>query len=504
MSLLEIENLTHSYGDHLLYKNVSFALNPGEHIGIVGQNGSGKSTFIKLCTRQLMPDIGRVIPAPRLTLGYLDQYAVIDDSLTLGTFLGSAFEILYQMESAMLHLYDADAESLRRAANYQDELERRGFYTIDTQIERTVQGLGLAALGLNHPIGEMSGGQRAKAILAKLLLTTPDVLLLDEPTNFLDREHILWLGEYLANLDNAFMVVSHDHAFLDCIANRICDIDGLGITKYYGGYSDFLKKKTLLRADQLRQYTAQQREIAKTEAFIRKNIAGRKSKMARGRQKQLDRLERIDGPSRSELRPHFEFSPLPLTDTEHLRIQHLSVGYDYPVLSRIAFTLKGGQKAVLTGFNGIGKSTLIKTLLGQLPVLEGGFTLSPQVRLAYFEQDLAWENGERTPLQILADAQPKLPPKALRQNLARCGITSEHALQAISTLSGGEQAKVKLCLLTLTPCNFLVLDEPTNHLDTQAKAALQEALMTFPGTVLLVSHEEAFYKGWAQPISLTF
>lgn len=426
MSLLEITNLSHSFSENVLYKNADFSLNKEEHVGIVGQNGTGKSTLIKLCTGQLLPDDGRVTWQSKTSIGYLDQYAEINLQLDMKSFLKTAFLNLYDLEEKMNYLYEnmqeGDFQNLNTAARYQEELERQDFYLIDTKIEQVATGLGLLAIGLDRPIAQMSGGQRAKVILAKLLLEKPDVLLLDEPTNFLDKEHVDWLSEYLCGLNNAFMVVSHDYAFLEKISNRICDIDNHKITKYYGTYSEFLRKKTALREDYIRQYSAQQKEIKKTEEFIRKNIAGRKSKMARGRQKQLDRMD------------------------------------------------------------------------------NGSFSFSEQVKLRYFEQDLHWENEEKTPIQIVSDCYPSLTIKEVRKNLACCGIMGEHAMQAIGTLSGGEQAKVKICLLILTPCNFIIMDEPTNHLDIQAKQSLKIALKEFKGTVLLVSHEPDFYKEWVQKV----
>jgi ATPase subunit of ABC transporter with duplicated ATPase domains len=501
MSLLEINGLSHSFGDNLLYKNAELTLNKGEHIGIVGQNGTGKSTLIKICTEQVMPDAGRIIWQSNISVGYLDQYAEIDNSLTMKEFLKSAFSRLYEIENEMGALYEmaanGDMRYLGRAAKLQEELERHDFYSIDTHIEQVANGLGLLAIGLARSIEQMSGGQRAKVILAKLLLEKPDVLLLDEPTNFLDKEHISWLADYLSRLENAFMIVSHDFAFLDKITNRICDIENDTITKYYGTYSEFLKKKTLLREDYIKQYSTQQKEIKKTEEFIRKNIAGRKSKMARGRQKQLDRMEKMEALSQKEIKPYFYFPELPLTNAEHLAVKHLAIGYHYPVLSDIDFSIKGGQKVVITGFNGIGKSTLLKTLVGQIPSMQGLYKYSKQVTLGYFEQDLSWPDETRTPIQIISDAYPNLVIKDVRKKLARCGISSKHAMQSIGTLSGGEQAKVKLCLLTLTPCNFLIMDEPTNHLDVHAKDSLKTALSEYSGTVLLVSHEEVFYQDWA-------
>ena len=504
MSLLEIDGLTHSFGENILYKNAGFLLNKGEHVGIVGQNGAGKSTLIKICTGQVLPDEGRITWKRNTTIGYLDQYAEIDASLSMKDFLKTAFVKLYKMEAEVMELYEkaasGDMRCLELAASCQEQLEKQDFYSIETKIERVANGLGLLAIGLDRHISEMSGGQRAKVILAKLLLEKPDVLLLDEPTNFLDKAHVAWLAEYLSALDNAFLVVSHDYDFLDKIANRICDIDNRTITKYYGTYSEFLRKKTMLREDYIRQYEAQQKEIRKTEEFIRKNIAGRKSKMARGRQKQLDRMDKMEALDQKEIIPHFHFPVLPLTNTEHLLVKQLAVGYHYPVLSDIEFNIMGGQKVVITGFNGIGKSTLLKTLIGKIPSMQGSFIFSDQVRIGYFEQDLAWEDAEQTPIQIVANANPDIVIKEIRKHLAKCGISSKLATQPIGTLSGGEQAKVKVCLLTLTPCNFLILDEPTNHLDIQAKEALKSALINFPGTVLLVSHEESFYRGWIQKI----
>ena len=504
MSLLEIEGLTHSFGENVLYKNAGFELNKGEHVGIVGQNGAGKSTLIKICTEQMIPDDGRIVWQSNTTVGYLDQYAVIEHSLTMKEFLKTAFSNLYEMEKQLMQLYEkaaeGDSRSLELAARYQEQLEKHNFYSIDTEIERVANGLGLSAIGLERPISEMSGGQRAKVILAKLLLGKPDVLLLDEPTNFLDKNHVTWLAEYLSALENAFLVVSHDFSFLDKIANRICDIDNRTITKYFGTYSEFLRKKTLLRENYVRQYVAQQKQIKKTEEFIRKNIAGRKAKMARGRQKQLDRMEKMEALDQKEIIPHFHFPVLSLTNTEHLLVKQLAVGYHYPVLSQIEFSIRGGQKVVITGFNGIGKSTLLKTLIGQIPSMHGTYQFSEQVKIGYFEQDLIWEDSEQTPIQIVANAHPDMVRKDIRKHLSRCGISSKHAMQPIGTLSGGEQAKVKMCLLTLVPCNFLILDEPTNHLDVQAKEALKTALSDFDGTVLLVSHEDAFYRDWAQRV----
>ena len=504
MSLLEITNLSHSFGDKILFKNTEMTINKGEHIGLVGQNGTGKSTLIKICTDQIIPDEGQMIWQPEISIGYLDQYARIDQDMTMRVFLKQAFKALYEMEIEMNELYeksvDGNTAFLKQAAYYQEQLEQKNFYMIDTYIEQVAQGLGLLSIGMERSLKEMSGGQRAKVILAKLLLEKPDVLLLDEPTNFLDQEHISWLAEYLSGLDNAYMVISHDDTFLEKITSHICDIDNQKIAKYYGTYSAFCRKKIMLREDYIRQYVNQQKEIEKTEAFIRKNIAGIKSKMARGRRKQLERMDRMEALSQKEIRPAFHIKELPVTNTEHLLVKHLSVGYQYPILSNLNFTVSGGQKVVITGFNGIGKTTLLKTLVNKIPVINGAFHFSEQVTAGYFEQDLIWEDAELSPFQIVSDHNPALSNKEIRIQLARCGISGKHVMQAIGTLSGGEQTKVKMCLLLMQPYNFLIMDEPTNHLDKQAKESLKLALSEFGGTVLLVSHEEEFYKDWAQQV----
>lgn len=504
MSLLEITGLSHSFGDNQLFYETDLVLNKGEHVGITGQNGTGKSTLIKICTEEIIPDQGRVKWHPGLKIGYLDQYASIDTGLTMREFLKTAFSDLYTLEKKMQELYECAAsgreDALRAAAGCQEMLEQRDFYRIDSQIDLVCQGLGLMAIGAERPIGEMSGGQRAKVMMAKLLIEKPDVLLLDEPTNFLDHDHIVWLQDYLSGIEQAFLVVSHDEGFLAKTTTWICDIDHKKIVKYFGTYKEFLEKKTQLRENYTRQYAAQQKKIKKTEEFIRKNIAGRKSKMARGRQKQLEHLERLEALDQKEIRPFFWFDQGGLSLAGKLNVSDLTVGYRFPVLSSVNFSMKEGEKVVITGFNGAGKSTLLKTLMNQIPALSGNYCFSAKSVIGYYEQDQVWEDDSLTPMEIVSDYFPLMERKEVRKRLALNGISSKHAMQEIKSLSGGEQAKVKICLLTGKPCNFLIIDEPTNHLDVQAKLALKDALSEFSGTVLLVSHEVSFYRDWVDRV----
>ncbi|WP_340398136.1 ABC-F family ATP-binding cassette domain-containing protein [Paenibacillus sp. FSL E2-0202] len=504
MSLLEVSNVSHAFGDKVLYKQVFLEVNKGEHVGVVGQNGTGKSTLIGILTGEVIPDGGTIKWQPNIKIGHLDQYAVIDGSSTVQSYLRRAFTELYEMEEKMNALYAECAVTgnevlLQKAADLQERLEALDYYSIESNISKVVTGLGLNAMGMDRPIDQLSGGQRTKVILAKLLLEQPDVLLLDEPTNYLDTTHINWLAEYLIAFDQAFIVVSHNYTFLDKISTSICDIEGETIKKYHGKYADFLRQKEHFRESHIRQYHAQQKKIEATEQYIRKNGAGVNSRIARGRQKQLDRMERIAAPT-FVTKASIRFQELPVTAQVALRVDHLVVGYDKPLLPKLTFPIRGGQKIVIAGFNGIGKSTLLKTLVGQIPCVAGAFRFAEQVSIGYYEQDLIWENDSMTPIEIVASFYPKLTIKEIRRHLALCVVKDSHVTQPIRTLSGGEQSKVKLCLLLLTACNFLILDEPTNHLDAETKDALQNALIQFKGTVILVSHEEQFYQGWVDRV----
>lgn len=504
MSFLEIEHLSHAFGDNVLFRDAELTLNSGEHLGIVGQNGVGKTTLIRFCTGQAVPDEGRIVWQPGITLGYLDQYARAEENVTLEEFLRSAFGSLFALEKEMNGYYrlagEGDEGALERAAELQERLEAEEFYELETKIDRMLTGLGLDALGRGRPLGAMSGGQRAKVILAKLLLEEPDVLLLDEPTNFLDQEQIGWLAGYLSGLQSAFLVVTHDFGFLEKAVNGICDLSEGKIAKYRGTYSEFLRKREAAREAYRRRYTAQQREIRRTEEFIRRNLAGSHTKMAQSRRTQLARMERLEAPELTQLRPVFRFAAGKPGSACPLETEGLLVGYDEPLLPGLSFSLGSRDKVVISGFNGVGKTTLLKTLIGELMPLGGSFRLGADTETAYFEQDFSWEDPKLSPLELLSRLDPGLPQRELRRRLAGAAISAKHASQPLETLSGGEQAKVKLCILTRKPANLLILDEPTNHLDQNAKEALKAAVREFPGAVLLVTHEAAFYRDWADRV----
>ena len=501
MAVLDVENLGMSFADKKLYSNASFQLEKGEHMGIVGQNGAGKSTLIKLLIGQLLPTEGTIKWQKNVKIGYLDQYVDIEKGITLIDFLHTAFADLYAINDEMNKLYTEYAETmddnlLTRAGRLQEQLDARHFYDLETEIDRVMAGLGLEELGRDHVVSEMSGGQRSKVILAKLLLESPDVILLDEPTNYLDVAHIEWLVDYLNDYAGAAMIISHDYDFLERVTHTIVDVSMGTITKYRGSFKQAMRQKEERKLAQAREYEKQQEQIEKAERFIRKNKAGSRSTLAKSREKMLARMERIDPPA-DNLKATFHFPYENTGSANALRVENLSVGYGRkPLLKPVTFSITTGEKLLFTGFNGVGKSTLIKSILGKIPALGGSATFSPSAIINYFDQDLDWEDPNLTPLQTIQNEFPTMLPKTIRQRLASAGINAANANKPMHLLSGGEQTKVKLALLELTPSNFLVMDEPTNHLDDETKEGLKKALQEFPGNLILVSHEQSFTAGW--------
>lgn len=499
MPLLTVSDLTMSFAEKDLYADAEFQLEAGDHMGIVGQNGVGKSTLIKIITGSELPLKGQINWQKNIKIGYLDQYADIEEDLTLTQFLQTAYADLFERNEQLTELYNQYAETgdeklLERAGQTQEYLDTHGFYEIDTEIEQTITGLGLDSIGRDQLVGEMSGGQRSKIILAKMILATPDVILLDEPTNYLDTAQIEWLIDYLNNFKGAVMVVSHDYDFLEQITNCIINVAFGKITKYRGSFKQAMRQRAEREEFQQRQFDKQQVEIEKAERFIRKNKAGSKSTMAKSREKKLARMERVDPPS-TNIQASFNF---PYADTgshNALTVEELSVGYNKPLLAPVTISMSLGEKVAFAGFNGVGKSTLIKTILGQLPAKGGSAEFSPSAVINYFSQELDWDNDSMTPMAIIADAFPKLQQRAIRTKLAQCGLDSENAMKPIGQLSGGEQTKVKLAMMEFTPSNFLIMDEPTNHLDEETKEALKRALQRFEGNLIVVSHESGFYEG---------
>ena len=500
MSILNVENVTHGFGGREILENASFRLLKGEHIGLVGANGEGKSTFLNIITGKLTPDAGKVEWCKRITTGYLDQYSTLEKGKTIRDVLRDAFKHLTDLESEMLSIYEqmADAseselgEMMEEVGTIQDILDTSGYYIIDSKISECANGLGLNEIGLDRDVTELSGGQRSKVLLAKLLLENPMILILDEPTNFLDENHIVWLKNFLQEYENAFILVSHDIPFLNDVVNVIYYIENCELTRYTGNYNDFERMHALKKRQLEQAYNKQQKEIADLEEFVAKNKArAATATLARSRQRQLDKMEIITL-APEKIKPTFSFKTARTPGRVVMEAKELVLGYDEPLTSPFNFLLERNQKVAIKGTNGIGKSTLLKTLLGIIPPYGGTVSRDQFVQEGYFEQEEV--SSDKTALAEIWDAYPAMTNAEVRAALARCGLTTEHITSQMKVLSGGENAKVRLCRLMLSEVNLLVLDEPTNHLDVMAKEELKKAVREFRGTVLLVSHEPEFYE----------
>lgn len=495
--MLNLKNISQQFGDKVLYEDVSVQINRGEHVGLIGRNGAGKSTLIKIITGEILPDEGQVNFPKNLKMGYLDQYVNVEETQTIRDFLKTAFAADFEKEARITELYAKYSETLEdrlleQAGELQNQLDQGDFYQMDTLIDDLAEGLGISVLGMETKLKNLSGGQRSKLILAKMLLEKPDLLILDEPTNHLDDEHIKWLIQFLQTFTGTYLVVSHDRHFLEQITTHIIDIEFGKLTKYTGNLTKALKLKELQNESYMKQYEAQQAHIKKTEAYIRKYKAGSRSTLAKSREKQLAKVERLTPPTDAP-KPHLDFPFAPIVTTLALETDQLVIGYDRPLLNPIELTVRYGEKIAIRGFNGIGKSTLIKTLLGELKPISGTFHFPQHTAINYFSQELDWEYPLQNPLQYLADLFPKATNKELRRQLSKAGLPSQLAQEELKLLSGGEQTKVKLAEMMLKKSNFLILDEPTNHIDQDTKNNLQATLAKFPGTVIVVSHESEFY-----------
>lgn len=506
MSILEVKNLSHGFGDRAIFENVSFRLLKGEHIGLVGANGEGKSTFMSIVTGQLQPDEGKVEWSKYVTAGYLDQHTVLNAGQTIRDVLRAAFDDLFKTEERINDIYMAMAEEgadvdslMEEVGELQDRLESRDFYTLDAKIDEVARALGVMDFGMDTDVTELSGGQRTKVLLAKLLLEKPDILLLDEPTNYLDAEHIEWLKRYLQDYENAFVLISHDIPFLNDVINIVYHVENLDLVRYTGDYHQFEDVYAMKKAQLEAAYERQQKEIADLQDFVNRNKARVATRnMAMSRQKKLDKMEKIELKAEKP-KPSFSFKEARTPSRFIFQTQGLQIGYDRPLTAPLDLTFERNQKIAIVGANGIGKTTLLKSLLGIIPPLAGQVERGDYLELGYFEQEVAHANRQ-TPLEAVWDAFPAMNQAEVRAALARCGLTSKHIESQIQVLSGGEQAKVRFCLLMNRENNVLVLDEPTNHLDVDAKDELKRALQAYKGSILMVCHEPDFYQGWVDDV----
>ena len=502
MSILNVEHLSHGFGDRAIFHDVSFRLLKGEHIGLIGANGEGKSTFMNIITGKLQPDEGRVEWAKRVRVGYLDQHAVLEKGMTVREVLKNAFSFLFELEEQMNGICDRLGEApegemesmMEELGTIQDLLMAHDFYTIDAKVDEVGRALGLADIGMEKDVTELSGGQRTKVLLGKLLLEKPDILLLDEPTNYLDEQHIEWLKRYLQEYENAFILISHDIPFLNSVINIIYHMENQRLDRYVGDYDKFREVYEVKKAQLEAAYKRQQQEIAELQDFVARNKARVSTRnMAMSRQKKLDKMDVIEL-AKEKPKPEFHFLEARAAGKCIFETEDLVIGYDQnePLSKPLNLYMERGEKIALVGANGIGKTTLLKSILGLIPALSGKAVLGDYLEIGYFEQEMAPGNTT-TCIEEIWKEFPSYTQYQVRSALAKCGLTTKHIESQVRVLSGGEQAKVRLCKLVNRDTNILVLDEPTNHLDVDAKDELKKALREYRGSLLLICHEPEFY-----------
>ena len=501
--LLEVEGVRFKYSDAELFNDVSFRILQKDHIVLVGDNGAGKSTFMNIIAKNLIPDKGTITWANHITFSYLDQHLKVNQDVSIIDYISHVFKPLLEKEKKMNSYYEmltaCNESEYEKYLNYaqaiQDELDEANFYAINSTIGNMINGLGIKDYGLDTKLSKLSGGQRAKVYLAKLLLEAPDVLLMDEPTNFLDQSHILWLIDYLKSFPKAFVVISHDEEFLRNIGEVVYDLSNKVLTRYNMPYDTFLKEKGIREDQYKKAYINQQAFIKKTNEFIQKNIVrATTTKQAKSRRKMLEKLEILEKPKNHEpMTLEFPFSKG--LGQEVLKLKNLTVGYeDKVVLENLEFLLKQNQKVVILGRNGVGKSTILKTIMWILKPIDGEYVWNPSADLNYFKQEEVFDDKTNA-IGYLRYFYPLKTDGELRSVLARAGIKGDLALKPMQYLSGGEQSKVRLALMTMKKSNVLIFDEPTNHLDILSKSELWDSIDKFPGSVILVTHEDDFYEG---------
>ncbi|MBH1939778.1 ABC-F family ATP-binding cassette domain-containing protein [Mobilitalea sibirica] len=507
MSILNVSNLSHGFGDRAIFKDVSFRLLKGEHIGLIGANGEGKSSFMNIVTGKLMPDEGKVEWARHVQAGYLDQHTELTKGMTLRSVLQSAFAKLFELETRMNQICDAMGDAgedelpdmIEELGTIQDLLTIHDFYIIDAKVDEIARALGLDEIGLDRDVSDLSGGQRTKLLLGKLLLEKPDILLLDEPTNYLDAQHIEWLKRYLLDYENAFILISHDIPFLNSVVNIIYHMENQELNRYVGNYDKFLEVYEVKKAQLEAAYKKQQKEIEELEDFVARNKARVSTRnMAMSRQKKLDKMDVIEL-AKDKPKPEFYFKEARAAGKYIFQTEELVIGYDDPLSSALSLSMERGEKIALIGANGIGKTTLLKSILGLIKPLSGVVTLGDYLHIGYFEQEMAPGNTT-TCIEEIWKEFPGFTQYEVRSALAKCGLTTKHIESQVRVLSGGEQAKVRLCKLINRETNILLLDEPTNHLDVDAKAELKRALKDYKGSILLICHEPDFYEDFVTKV----
>ncbi|MCP3742494.1 ABC-F family ATP-binding cassette domain-containing protein [Rossellomorea sp. BNER] len=506
MILLQVNQITKSFGAEVILSNIKLEIQTRDRIALVGRNGAGKSTLLKIISGQMSYDSGEITKPKDVTMGYLAQNTGLESDRTIWDEMLLVFETLLQQETKLRELEQqmADPNVYENAEVYQrilkeyDELQVRfknsGGYQYEADIRSVLHGLNFQDFDYHTKISTLSGGQKTRLALGKLLLSKPDILILDEPTNHLDIETLSWLEQYLQGYDGAVLIVSHDRYFLDKVVNQVYEISRNASKKYIGNYSKFLQYKAENYEKDLKQFERQQQEVAKLQDFIQRNIArASTTKMAQSRRKKLEKMDRMDRPLGDEKSANFSFSIDRQSGNDVLKVDNLSIGYDDGLISKgLSFNVQKTDSIALVGPNGVGKSTLLKTLIGRLTSLHGDFSFGSNVSIGYYDQEQAELSSNKTVLNELWDEYPMMNEKEIRTILGNFLFSGEDVLKPVTTLSGGEKARLALSKLMMQKANLLILDEPTNHLDLDSKEVLENALIDYPGTIIFVSHDRYF------------
>jgi ATP-binding cassette subfamily F protein 3 len=503
MAIITVSNVTKSYGIDIILQNISFIVNEGDKIGVIGENGAGKSTLFNLLAGFTEADSGTISISTN-KIGYLQQNTVIDSEKSIYEEVKTVFDEIFQLEKQIKSLEEKisqtkDSHLLDKLfleySFLTDKYKELDGYSVESKIRGVLNGLGFDVSQFATTVSTLSGGQKTRLMLAKTLLLSPDVLLLDEPTNHLDINSIEWLEQYLKFYNGTILIISHDRYFLDKIVTRIFEIENTHLSVYEGNYTEYLKRKKLEMEAKLKAYEEQQKEIKRIKSIIQiqKNRRTEKSvKMAESKQKLLEKMEIIEKPviNNRSINLRFDFDLESGNDV--LTVKNLSLSFDRQIFSNVSFEIKKGEKIALLGPNGIGKSSLLKILVGEIDNFEGEIKFGTNVITGYYEQEFKSLNAEKTVIDEIWDENPYLTQTEVRTLLASFLFKEEDVFKTISTLSGGEKARLSLLKLILSKANFLLMDEPTNHLDLKAKEVLEEALLDYTGTLLFVSHDRYF------------
>ncbi|MEN1939318.1 ABC-F family ATP-binding cassette domain-containing protein [Paenibacillus sp. 102] len=506
MILLQVNGLSKLYGAETILANIKLEVQTKDRIALVGRNGAGKSTLLKIIAGELSHDGGEIIKPKDVSIGYLAQNTGLETSLTIWDEMITVFTHLQQMEKKLRRLEQemGKEENFSNAATYEklladyDQLQLdykdQGGYQYEADIRSILSGLGFPVETHQTTISTLSGGQKTRLALGKLLLTKPDLLILDEPTNHLDIDTLTWLEQYLQGYPGAILIVSHDRYFLDKLVTQVYEISNKESRRYVGNYSKYSDLKAALYEQEMKRYEKQQEEIAKLEDFVQKNIArASTTKRAQSRRKQLDRMELLTRPLGDSKSASFHFDIEKQSGNDVLQVKDVSIGYEKePVIEHVNMRLTRGDSVALVGPNGIGKSTLLKSIVNKLKTLSGEVSFGSNVSIGYYDQEQANLTSSKRVLNELWDDYPLEPEKEIRTILGNFLFTGDDVLKPVSSLSGGQKARLALAKLMMQKSNLLILDEPTNHLDLNSKEILENALIDYPGTLLFVSHDRYF------------